>query len=128
MAEAMNDVTQILSRIESGDPSAADQLLPLVYDELRTLARAKLMREGPGQTLQPTALVHEAYLRLAGSVDEATWENLHDGGALNLTGGTLDAQSVTIPTPFGGDFNWTSSTLHVANFNGNLLNHSARRS
>jgi RNA polymerase sigma factor (TIGR02999 family) len=60
----MPDVTQILSRIESGDPAAAEQLLPLVYDELRKLAAARLVQEKPGQTLQATALVHEAYLRL----------------------------------------------------------------
>jgi hypothetical protein len=60
----MNDVTRILSQIEQGDPQAAEQLLPLVYDELRRLAAAKLAREKPGQTLQATALVHEAYLRL----------------------------------------------------------------
>jgi RNA polymerase sigma factor (TIGR02999 family) len=62
----VSDVTQILSRIEQGDPHAADQLLPLVYDELRRLAAQKLAHETPGQTLQPTALVHEAYLRLVG--------------------------------------------------------------
>jgi hypothetical protein len=56
----MADVTQILSQIESGDPSAAEQLLPLVYEELRTLAAAKLAQEKPGQTLQATSLVHEA--------------------------------------------------------------------
>jgi RNA polymerase sigma factor (sigma-70 family) len=60
----MTNVSQILSRIEAGDASAAEQLLPLVYDELRKLAAAKLAHEKPGQTLQPTALVHEAYLRL----------------------------------------------------------------
>ena len=60
----MNDVTQILSRIDSGDPSAAEQLLPLIYDELRRLTAAKLAREKPGQTLQATALVHEAYVRM----------------------------------------------------------------
>jgi RNA polymerase sigma factor (TIGR02999 family) len=60
----MADVTRILSQIESGDPAAAEQLLPLVYDELRKLAAAKLAQENPGQTLQATALVHEAYLRL----------------------------------------------------------------
>src|SRR5262245_49644127 len=60
----MTDVTRILSQIESGDPAAAEQLLPLVYDELRKLAAAKLAHEKPGQTLQATALVHEAYLRL----------------------------------------------------------------
>jgi RNA polymerase sigma factor (TIGR02999 family) len=60
----MNDITRILSAIEEGDPSASDQLLPLVYDELRKLAAQKLAQEKPGETLQPTALVHEAYLRL----------------------------------------------------------------
>jgi RNA polymerase sigma factor (TIGR02999 family) len=60
----MNEVTRILSAIEQGDPSAAEQLLPLVYDELRKLATQKLVQEAPGQTLQATALVHEAYLRL----------------------------------------------------------------
>src|SRR5262245_55448765 len=60
----MNDVTRILSRIESGDPSAAEQLLPLVYDELRRLARAQMANERAEHTLQATALVHEAYLRL----------------------------------------------------------------
>jgi RNA polymerase sigma factor (TIGR02999 family) len=60
----MIEVTQILTAIESGKPQAADALLPLVYDELRRLAADKLRRENPGQTLQPTALVHEAYLRL----------------------------------------------------------------
>src|SRR5262245_5907628 len=60
----MSDVTRILSQIESGDPSAAEQLLPLVYDELRKLAAARLVQEKPGQTLEATALVHEAYVRL----------------------------------------------------------------
>src|SRR5262245_62130184 len=64
---AMSEVTRILSAIEQGDPSAADQLLPLVYDELRKLAAQKMALEKPGQTLQPTALVHEAYLRLIGN-------------------------------------------------------------
>jgi RNA polymerase sigma factor (TIGR02999 family) len=62
----MSDVTRILSAIEQGDPHAAEQLLPLVYDELRKLAAARLAQEKPGQTLQATALVHEAYLRLVG--------------------------------------------------------------
>jgi RNA polymerase sigma factor (TIGR02999 family) len=62
----MSEVTQILHAIAAGDPDAASQLLPLVYDELRKLAAQKLARETPGQTLQPTALVHEAYLRLVG--------------------------------------------------------------
>src|SRR5499433_3096234 len=62
----MSDVTRILSAIDQGDPHAADELLPLVYDELRKLAAQKLAQEKPGQTLQATALVHEAYLRLVG--------------------------------------------------------------
>jgi hypothetical protein len=62
----MSPVTRILSAIEHGDPSAAAELLPLVYDELRKLAAQKLAHEKPGHTLQPTALVHEAYLRLVG--------------------------------------------------------------
>lgn len=61
------DVTRLLNAIESNDPRAADQLLPLVYDELRKLAAARMANEHPGQTLQPTALVHEAWIRLAGS-------------------------------------------------------------
>jgi RNA polymerase sigma factor (TIGR02999 family) len=71
----MSDVTQILSQIESGDPSAADQLLPLVYTELRRLATAKMAKESPGQTLQATALVHEAYIRLIGSEDQPGWNS-----------------------------------------------------
>src|SRR5262245_56737250 len=69
----MSDVTRILSQIESGDPSAAAQLLPLVYDELRKLAAASLAHEKPGQTLQATALVHEAYLRLVAPDKVPTW-------------------------------------------------------
>src|SRR6266851_1240897 len=65
----MTEVTRILSAIEQGDPHAAEQLLPLVYDELRKLAARKLGHEKPGQTLQATALVHEAYLRLVASGD-----------------------------------------------------------
>ncbi len=71
----MSDVTQILSQIESGDPSAAEQLLPLVYDELRKLAAAKLAQEKPGQTLQATALVHEAFLRLVDSDKARQWNS-----------------------------------------------------
>jgi RNA polymerase sigma factor (TIGR02999 family) len=71
----MNDVTQILSRIESGDPAAAEQLLPLVYDELRKLAAHRLNQEKPGQTLQATALVHEAYLRLVGGENTRKWDS-----------------------------------------------------
>ena len=71
----MNDVSQILSQIESGDPTAAEQLLPLVYDELRKLAAAKLAQEKPGQTLQATALVHEAYMRLVDSDKAQQWDS-----------------------------------------------------
>ena len=70
----MSEVTRILSAIAQGDPSAASQLLPLVYDELRQLAARKLAQETPGQTLQPTALVHEAYLRLVGSAEAIRWD------------------------------------------------------
>ena len=71
----MGDVTRILSAIEQGDPSAAEQLLPLVYEELRQLAAHKMAQEAAGQTLQPTALVHEAYLRLVGTGQESHWDN-----------------------------------------------------
>src|SRR5437867_8997016 len=71
----MSEVTRILSAIEDGDPSAAGELLPLVYEELRKLAAQKLAQEKPGQTLQATALVHEAYLRLV-DVDKARhWDS-----------------------------------------------------
>ena len=69
----MTHVTQILSQIDEGDPSAAEKLLPLVYDELRKLAAAKLTNEKPGQTLQPTVLVHEAYLRLVSADQPQQW-------------------------------------------------------
>jgi RNA polymerase sigma factor (TIGR02999 family) len=74
----MSDVTKILRQIESGDPSAAEQLLPLVYDELRKLAAARLAHEKPGQTLQATALVHDAYLRLVDGDGERVkrWDSL----------------------------------------------------
>jgi RNA polymerase sigma factor (TIGR02999 family) len=71
----MSEVTRILSAIEQGDPHAAEQLLPLVYDELRKLAAARLAQEKPGQTLQPTALVHEAYLRLVGPEKDQDWDS-----------------------------------------------------
>ena len=72
----MPDVTHILSQIGAGEASASEQLLPLVYDELRRMAAAKLVHEKPGQTLQATALVHEAYLRLVKGGDQAQgWEN-----------------------------------------------------
>jgi RNA polymerase sigma factor (TIGR02999 family) len=71
----MSDITQILQQIESGDPSAAEELLPLVYDELRRLATAKMAQERPGQTLQATALVHEAYLRLVDVEQAQHWDS-----------------------------------------------------
>ena len=71
----MSIVTRILSQIESGDPDAAEQLLPLVYEELRKLAAAKLAHEKPGQTLQATALVHEAYVRLVGTEKGHQWDS-----------------------------------------------------
>jgi RNA polymerase sigma factor (TIGR02999 family) len=71
----MSEVMRILFAIEQGDPSAAEQLLPLVYDELRRLATQKLAKEKPGQTLDPTALVHEAYLRLVDSEAEKSWDS-----------------------------------------------------
>jgi RNA polymerase sigma factor (TIGR02999 family) len=71
----MNDVTRILSSIEQGDPQAAEQLLPLLYDELRRLAAAKMAHENPGQTLQATALVHEAYLRLVDGENVRHWDS-----------------------------------------------------
>src|SRR5215472_1064866 len=70
----MNDVTRILSAIEHGEPQAAEQLLPLVYDELRKLAAQRLAREKPGQTLQATALVHDAYIRLVDVDEPEHWD------------------------------------------------------
>jgi RNA polymerase sigma factor (TIGR02999 family) len=71
----MTDVTRILSAIEQGDPHAAEQLLPLVYNELRKLAAQKLAQEKPGQTLEATALVHEAYLRMVGAAEDRPWDS-----------------------------------------------------
>jgi RNA polymerase sigma factor (TIGR02999 family) len=71
----MTDVTRILNQIENGDPAASEQLLPIVYEELRLLARQRLTSEKPGQTLQATALVHEAYLRLVGKDNDQSWDN-----------------------------------------------------
>jgi RNA polymerase sigma factor (TIGR02999 family) len=71
----LSDVTRILSQIEAGDPAAAEQLLPLVYDELRRLAAARLAHEKPGQTLQATALVHDAYIRLVDVEKAQHWDS-----------------------------------------------------
>jgi RNA polymerase sigma factor (TIGR02999 family) len=73
MLKPMSEVTRILSEVEAGDPQASAELLPLVYDELRKLAAARLAAENPGQTLQPTALVHEAYVRLVGTGWDVHW-------------------------------------------------------
>lgn len=73
--QAMSEVTRLLEAIERGDSAAAQDLLPLVYDELRGLAAYKMAHEPPGQTLQPTALVHEAWLRLAGGESSQRWQN-----------------------------------------------------
>src|SRR5262245_2273000 len=81
----MADVTRILSQIEQGDPVAAERLLPLVYDELRHLAADKVTRENPGQTLQATALVHEAYLRLVGAKGDREQGTGNSGNEENLS-------------------------------------------
>jgi RNA polymerase sigma factor (TIGR02999 family) len=70
----MSEVTRILERVEGGDPKAAEELLPLVYEELRKLASYRMAQEAPGHTLQPTALVHEAYLQLIGSTHPRQWD------------------------------------------------------
>jgi RNA polymerase sigma factor (TIGR02999 family) len=77
----MNEVTQLLQAIDRGDAKSADQLLPLVYEELRKLAASKMARETPGQTLQPTALVHEAWLRLVGGASPRFHDHAHFFGA-----------------------------------------------
>jgi RNA polymerase sigma factor (sigma-70 family) len=82
----MSDVTRILSQIEQGDPQAADKLLPLVYEELRKLAAARLAHENPGQTLQATALVHEAYLRLVGPAGPAGPEVRNQKSEVSMDG------------------------------------------
>lgn len=74
MSSMNSDVTKILGAIESGDPIAAGQLLPIVYDELRRLASSKMAHEKSGHTLQPTALVHEAFVRLVGGADHRKWD------------------------------------------------------
>lgn len=77
MLFGMSNITDVLAAIEKGEPSAAENLLPLVYEELRKLAAARLAQERPGQTLQPTALVHEAYLRVAGTQTAQRWDGKH---------------------------------------------------
>jgi hypothetical protein len=92
--QLMSDVTQLLNAIDRGDAHAAAKLLPLIYDELRRLAAQKLAHETPGQTLEATALVHEAYLRLVGAVDANRW---NDRGRTNATPGT---RCGTTSTPY----------------------------
>jgi len=75
MLTGMHEITEVLDAIARNEPSAADRLLPLVYEELRKLAANKLAQEAPGQTLQPTALVHEAYLRVAGANEMGRWDH-----------------------------------------------------
>ena len=103
----MNDVTHILSRIDSGDPSAAEQLLPLIYDELRRLAAAKLAQEKPGQTLQATALVHEAYLRLVGAAEPPSYNDRRHFFAAAATAMRhilIDSARRKLTSKRGGDF------------------------
>src|SRR5688572_21096743 len=127
----MSDVTQLLSAIDAGDPKAADQLLPLVYDELRKLAAAKMAQEKPGQTLQATALVHEAWLRLAGADEQKAWNNRgHFFGAAEAMrrilverarqkarvrhGGELDRVDLEHVTIVTGDTDDTVLAIHEA--------------
>jgi RNA polymerase sigma factor (TIGR02999 family) len=88
---SMSEVTRILSAIEQGDPHAAEQLLPLVYDELRQLAAARLSREKPGQTLQATALVHEVYLRLLTSAEGSSTAQQHWSGRAHFFAAAAEA-------------------------------------
>src|SRR5436305_384179 len=96
----MTDVTRILSAIEHGDPQAAAQLLPLVYDELRRLAAAQLAREKPGQTLEATALVHEAYLRLVGDQQFANRRHFFAAAGSGVAA-VRPAPGAAAPTPRG---------------------------
>lgn len=87
------EVTHLLSAIESGDPKATEELLPLVYAELRRLAAARMAREQPGHTLQPTALVHEAWLRLGGD-EQPRWETrAHRQAMVGLRPGVVDGRA-----------------------------------
>jgi hypothetical protein len=98
----MTDVTRIMSAIEKGDPHAAEQLLPLVYDELRKLAAQKLAQEKPGQTLEATALVHEAYLRLV-DVDRAQqWNSRGHFFATRRRGSVMNPALILAADPYGG--------------------------
>jgi hypothetical protein len=92
---ALNDVTHILEALAQGDPTAADDLLPRVYQELRKLAAQKMANETPGQTLQPTALVHEAWLRLAGSNRQQWRGRSHFFGAAAEASSIIDSSALT---------------------------------
>ena len=103
----MNDVTQILSRIDSGDPTASEELLPLVYEELRKLAAQKLAHEKPGQTLEATALVHEAYLRLVSGGPAQKWDSrghFFSGAAEAMRRILVDNARRKLRTKHGGDW------------------------
>src|SRR5262252_8043372 len=95
----MSELPQILDAIAAGDPDAASQLLPLVYDELRKLAAQKLAGEKPGQTLQPTALVHEAYLRLVGDGAGPHWNGRRKRCPKHGGGGHRVALDEALPAP-----------------------------
>jgi RNA polymerase sigma factor (TIGR02999 family) len=113
----MTDVTQILNAIQQGDPSASDQLLPLVYEELRVLARQRLANEKPGQTLQATALVHEAYLRLVGKENEPSWDNrghFFAAAAEAMRRILVDNARKKLSTKHGNGHNRVDLTIEVA--------------
>jgi RNA polymerase sigma factor (TIGR02999 family) len=99
----MSEVTRILSAIEEGDPHAAAQLLPLVYEELRKLAWQKLAQEKPGQTLQPTALVHEAYMRLVGDTEFANRHHFFAAAAEAMRRILIDRARARRSQKRGGD-------------------------
>ncbi len=123
----MNDVTQILSQIEQGDPSAVEQLLPLVYDELRKLAAAKLAQEKPGQTLQATALVHDAYIRLVDVEESQHWNSRGHffGAAAEAMRRILVENARRRSSPKrGGDWerqNWSTSKIVAPGVSDNLI-------
>ena len=108
----MSDVTQLLQAIEAGEPRAADQLLPLVYEELRKLAAAKMAQEKSGQTLQPTALVHEAWLKIAGHSDQpfANRRHFFKAAALAMQQILIDNARRKLRPKHGG--NLTGDELH----------------
>ena len=103
MLKSMSEVTHILSAIEQGDPQAAEQLLPLVYDELRKLAAQKMAQEKPGQTLDATALVHDAYLRLVGDRQFASRRHFFAAAAEAMRLILIDAARRKATVRHGGD-------------------------